>query len=114
VLETPAGLPGRPARPALIDPAKVPQRSVHTPEGRAALIHAICHIEFNAINLALDASGALPACPRRIYRDWLRVAIEEARHFSLLHQHLQTQLGHALRRLCRARRPVGDVREDPR
>ena len=93
VLEEPAGLPGRPARPALIEPAHVPQRSVHTPAGRAALIHAICHIEFNAINLALDAIWRFAGLPEAYYRDWLRVAIEEARHFSLLHQHLQTQLG---------------------
>ena len=93
LLPEPAALPGRPARPALIDPAKVPQRSVHTPEGRAALIHAICHIEFNAINLALDAVWRFAGMPEDFYRDWLRVAVEEAYHFSLLHTHLQT-LGH--------------------
>ena len=93
MLEEPAGLPGRPARPALIEPAHVPQRSVHTPAGRAALIHAICHIEFNAINLALDAIWRFAGLPEAYYRDWLRVAVEEARHFSLLHEHLQTQLG---------------------
>lgn len=95
LLPEPAALPGRPARPALIDPAKVPQRSVHTPEGRAALIHAICHIEFNAINLALDAICRFADMPEDFYRDWLRVAIEEAYHFKLLHEHLRMQLGHA-------------------
>ena len=95
LLPEPAALPGRPARPALIDPAKVPQRSVHTPEGRAALIHAICHIEFNAINLALDAIWRFADMPEDFYRDWLRVAIEEAYHFKLLHEHLRMQLGHA-------------------
>ena len=93
-LDEPAVLPGRPARPELIEPGKVPQRSVHTPEGRAALIHAICHIEFNAINLALDAIWRFAGMPEEFYRDWLRVATEEAYHFSLLHGHLQTQLGH--------------------
>ncbi|MGB3069140.1 MAG: ferritin-like domain-containing protein [Ottowia sp.] len=93
-LEEPVLLPGRPARPELIAPGKVPQRSVHTPEGRAALIHAICHIEFNAINLALDALWRFAGMPDEFYRDWLRVATEEAYHFSLLHEHLQTQLGH--------------------
>ena len=93
VLEEPPGLPGRPPRPALIEPARVPQRGVHTPDGRAALIHAICHIEFNAINLALDAIWRFAGLPEAYYRDWLRVAIEEARHFGLLHQHLQAQLG---------------------
>ena len=91
----PAHLPGRPARPELIDPGKVPQRSVHTPEGRAALVHAICHIEFNAINLALDAIWRFDGMPDAFYRDWLRVAREEAYHFSLLHDHLRTRLGHA-------------------
>ena len=94
-LTEPPALPGRPARPPLIDPAQVPQRSVHTPEGRAALIHAICHIEFNAINLALDAVWRFADMPEDFYRDWLRVAIEEAHHFSLLHDHLRKQFGHA-------------------
>lgn len=88
-------LPGRPPRPVLIDPAQVPRRSVHTAEGRAALVHAICHIEFNAINLALDAVWRFSGMPAAYYRDWLRVAAEEACHFRLLHQHLQTRLGHA-------------------
>ena len=93
MLPAPAALPGRPERPELISPAQVPQRSVHTEEGRAALIHAICHIEFNAINLALDAVWRFAGMPEAFYRDWLRVADEEAYHFSLLHTHLQT-LGH--------------------
>ena len=93
-LAAPPALPGRPARPSLVDPAQVPRRSVHTPEGRAALVHAICHIEFNAINLALDALWRFAGMPHDFYRDWLRVAIEEAQHFSLLHEHLRTRLGH--------------------
>ena len=93
LLPEPAALPGRPARPALIDPAKVPQRSVHTPEGRAALIHAIAHIEFNAINLALDAVWRFDGMPRDYYLDWMRVAAEEAKHFRLLRDHLRSQ-GH--------------------
>lgn len=48
-LKEPAGVPGRPVLPRLVEPARVPLRSPHTREGRAALIHAICHIEFNAI-----------------------------------------------------------------
>jgi len=89
----PATLPGRPAQPLLIAPAQVPHRSPYTLEGRAALIHAICHIEFNAINLALDAVWRFDGMPPDFYRDWLRVAQEEAQHFTLLHDHLQT-LGH--------------------
>ena len=79
-------LPGRPHLPELIV-ALVPTRSPTT-EGRAAL-HAICHIEFNAINLALDAVGALLACPGVLPRLVARAA-EEAEHFSLLHNHLRT------------------------
>lgn len=83
-------LPGRPEQPPLIDPAHVPTRSPFTVEGRAALLHAICHIEFNAINLALDAVWRFADMPEPFYRDWLRVAAEEAYHFTLLHDHLQT------------------------
>lgn len=86
-------LPGRPARPALVPPARVPQRSTFTRDGRAALLHAIAHIEFNAINLALDAAWRFDGLPDAFYRDWLRVAGEEALHFGLLREHLRT-LGH--------------------
>jgi len=85
--------PGRPARPELVPPKDVPSRTPFTLEGRAALLHAIAHIEFNAINLALDAVWRFNAMPEAFYIDWLRVAAEEAVHFSLLRAHLQT-LGH--------------------
>lgn len=90
----PAGLPGRPDRPELIHPAKVPRRSPFKPEGLAALLHAIAHIEFNAINLALDAVWRFDGMPVQYYRDWVRVAAEEAYHFTLLREHLAS-LGHA-------------------
>jgi uncharacterized ferritin-like protein (DUF455 family) len=89
----PAQLPGRPAAPELIPPTQVPQRSPYTPQGRAALLHAICHIEFNAINLALDAVWRFDDMPPAFYADWLRVACEEAQHYQLLHGHLLA-LGH--------------------
>ena len=92
-LPQPAGLPGRPARPELLAATLVPQRSPFTPQGLAALLHAICHIEFNAINLALDAVWRFAGMPAAFYLDWLRVAAEEAEHFSLLRRHLQ-QMGH--------------------
>jgi uncharacterized ferritin-like protein (DUF455 family) len=88
-LPEPPGVPGRPVRPELREALKVPQRSPFTPQGRAALIHAICHIEFNAINLALDAVWRFAGMPDAFYRDWLRVAHEEAYHFSLLREHLR-------------------------
>lgn len=89
----PDNLPGRPARPVLVHPAKVPRRSPFKPEGLGALLHAIAHIEFNAINLALDAVWRFDGMPRAYYLDWLRVASEEAYHFTLLREHLAT-LGH--------------------
>ena len=88
-----ATLPGRPARPELIHPAQVPRRSPFKPEGLAALLHAIAHIEFNAINLALDAAWRFDGMPREYYLDWIRVAAEEALHFTLLREHLAS-LGH--------------------
>lgn len=82
-------LPGRPVRPQLVPPLAVKQRSMRTAEGRAALIHALAHIEFNAINLALDAIWRFPALPAAYYADWLQVAAEESAHFSLLRDHLR-------------------------
>lgn len=89
-LAPPADLPGRPALPRLLSALQVPKRSPFTVAGRAALIHAIAHIEFNAINLALDAIWRFPDMPPDYYLDWLNVASEEALHFTLLHEHLQS------------------------
>ena len=83
-------IPGIPARPQLVPPLDLPKRSMRTAEGRAALIHALAHIEFNAINLALDAIWRFADMPENYYTDWLKVASEEAQHFSLLNAHLQT------------------------
>lgn len=94
---TPASMsqvPGRPDRPQRIEPSKVPSRSPFTPEGRAALLHAIAHIEFNAINLALDAVWRFDHLPEAFYLDWLQVAEEEANHYSLLVEHLAS-MGYA-------------------
>lgn len=82
------GLPGRPAKPELVPPRLLVKRSVHTESGRAVLLHALAHIEFNAINLALDAIWRFSDMPADFYRDWLRVACEEAYHFTLLREHL--------------------------
>ena len=84
---------GIPARPELKDPRGMPRRQLSGPENHAALIHALAHIEFNAINLALDAVQRFDGFPDAYYGDWLRVAAEEAYHFTLLRQHLQTR-GH--------------------
>jgi uncharacterized ferritin-like protein (DUF455 family) len=87
LLPAPGGLPGRPGRPRLVPPEQVPRRSPFTPEGRAALLHAIAHIEFNAINLALDAVWRFAGMPDAYYQDWLQVAGEEALHFTLQHDY---------------------------
>ncbi len=83
-----ASIPGRPALPQLVSPKEVPQRSLGNVEGRAALIHALAHIEFNAINLALDVVWRFPGLPDAFYLDWANVAREEAFHFMLLREHL--------------------------
>lgn len=80
---------GHPPVPRLVAPHHVARRSPFTAEGHAALMHSIAHIEFNAINLALDAVWRFSGMPERYYIDWLRVAAEEAKHFSLLQAHLQ-------------------------
>ena len=86
-------IPGRPARPELVAPRLVGRRSMVTPEGRAMLVHSLAHIEFNAMNLALDALWRFSGMPAEYYADWLRVAREEALHFSMLEAHLDV-LGH--------------------
>jgi uncharacterized ferritin-like protein (DUF455 family) len=89
-LTEPDGIPGRPLKPALLPHTAIKSRSVRTPEGHAALLHAICHIELNAVDLALDAVWRFEGLPNDYYLDWLRVAQEEALHFSLLRDHLAT------------------------
>ena len=80
---------GIPERPTLADPRDMPRRQLSSPENHAALIHALAHIEFNAINLALDAVQRFPGFPADYYGDWLKVAAEEAYHFQLLRDHMR-------------------------
>jgi uncharacterized ferritin-like protein (DUF455 family) len=94
LIDQPSGLPGRPDRPELVEPRKLGRRSMQSPEGRAVLLHALAHIEFNAINLALDAVWRFGGMPAAFYTDWLKVAAEEAHHFSLLVARL-AEFGHA-------------------
>lgn len=86
----PAGIPGRPGRPELIAHFQLRQRSVHTLEGRAALVHSLTHIELNAIDLALDVIWRFEGLPADFYLQWLNVAKEEALHFQLLRDHLNS------------------------
>lgn len=83
---------GIPANVEMVDPKLVKRRSVQSVQGKAALIHAILHIEYNAINIALDALYRFREMPLGYYQDWLKVAAEEAYHYHLLEQYLQ-QLG---------------------
>ncbi|MCB1792724.1 MAG: ferritin-like domain-containing protein [Gammaproteobacteria bacterium] len=84
---------GRPPRPRLVPPRELAQRGLGSREGQAALVHAVAHIEFNAINLACDAVYRFRDMPDAYYGDWLRVAAEEAYHFSLLEARLR-ELGY--------------------
>jgi uncharacterized ferritin-like protein (DUF455 family) len=90
----PIGPPGRPLKPQLVNARQVPQRGLGSAEGRAALVHAVAHIEFNAINLAWDAVYRFRGKPDAYYLDWASCANDEARHFAMLSGRL-AQLGHA-------------------
>ena len=90
VLAEPDGIPGRPPKPVLVPHTQLKQRSMATVEGRAALIHALAHIELNAIDLAADLTWRFPGMPELFYRQWFNVAQEEALHFQLLRDNLAT------------------------
>ena len=85
----PIRMPGRPARPTLVHPRELPRRGFGSDEGRAAFIHAVAHIEFNAIDLAWDAVYRFRGMPDAYYADWVSVANDEARHFAMLRQRLR-------------------------
>ena len=85
-------VPGKPMMPKLVDPKLLPRRRWGAPQGMAAFVHAIAHIEFNAINLVLDAMYRFQQMPEKFYSDWLQVAVEEARHFGLLRDYLKHSL----------------------
>ena len=88
---TPPARPGRPEKPELLPPAAVPKRSLTSTRGRKALVHAIAHIELNAIDLALDiiVRFAGEKLPRSFFDGWVKVAFEEAKHFTLLRKRLR-------------------------
>ena len=85
----PIRMPGRPARPTLVHPRELPRRGFGSEEGRAAFIHAVAHIEFNAMDLAWDAVYRFRGMPPEFYADWVSVANDEARHFNLLRARLR-------------------------
>ncbi|MFT4783604.1 MAG: uncharacterized ferritin-like protein (DUF455 family) [Paracoccaceae bacterium] len=78
--------PARPASPALLDPRDVPRRKPGSPEGRIAILHAVAHIELNAVDLHWDIIarfGHVPM-PDGFYDDWVKAADEESKHFNLV------------------------------
>jgi uncharacterized ferritin-like protein (DUF455 family) len=81
---------GRPDQPVCVPPESLPFRKAVDNAGRAALLHAIAHIEFNAINLALDAAWRFKDLGGCFVRDWIGVAIEETYHFTLIESRLQS------------------------
>ena len=89
----PIEMPGRPPRPRLVHPRDLPRRGFGSDEGRAAFIHAVAHIEFNAIDLAWDAVYRFRHFPPAYYADWVGVAADEARHFAMLRARLK-DFGH--------------------
>lgn len=80
--------PGRPEKPELVDARSVARRGLGSHAGKVAFVHSLAHIEFNAINLALDAIYRFRGMPAEYYDDWLRVASDEGKHFNLLHDRL--------------------------
>ncbi|NLB57189.1 MAG: ferritin-like domain-containing protein [Gammaproteobacteria bacterium] len=89
----PIRMPGRPPRPRMVHPRGLPRRGLGTDEGRAAFIHAIAHIELNAVDLAWAAAYRFRGMPADFYADWVRIADDEARHFVMLRDRLRA-LGH--------------------
>ena len=85
----PIRMPGRPSRPRLVPLRELPRRGFGSEEGRAVFVHAIAHIEFNAIDLAWDAVYRFRGLPPAYYADWVGVANDEARHFTMLRGRLR-------------------------
>lgn len=83
----------RPERPRLVHPRELPRRGFGSDVGRAAFIHAVAHIEFNAIDLACDALWRFRGMPEAFYADWVQVADDEARHSEMLRARLR-DFGH--------------------
>ena len=83
--------PGRPANPVLVPPRATEKRSLHTLAGRVAMLHALAHIELNAVDLALDivARFASEPVPHSFFDGWMRVAFEEAKHFRMVRDRLR-------------------------
>jgi len=82
--------PGLPRQLKLVAPRQLKRRGIQQQLGRNILMHAIAHIEFNAINLALDAAYRFRQQPTQYYHDWIGIAADEARHFEMIRNYLNT------------------------
>ncbi len=93
---TPPDFPARPDRPELLDPRDVPRRRPGSEAGRLALLHAVAHIELNAVDLHWDiiARFADQPMPLGFYDDWVKAADEESRHFNLVSDRLEALGSH--------------------
>ena len=89
---TPPARPARPEKPDLLDPREVPRRRTGSPMGRIALLHAVAHIELNAVDLHWDIIARFTdqPMPMGFYDDWVKAADEEAKHFNLVRDRLRT------------------------
>ncbi|MEM7268829.1 MAG: ferritin-like domain-containing protein [Pseudomonadota bacterium] len=92
----PPDFPGRPEKPELLDPRDMPKRRRGGQQGRVALLHAIAHIELNAIDLHWDVAVRFAAerLPLGFWDDWVSAADDEAKHFGLLADRLEAQGSH--------------------
>ncbi len=88
--------PARPDQPALLDPRDVPRRKPGTADGRIAILHAVAHIELNAVDLHWDIIARFTDTPMPIgfYDDWVKSADEESKHFNLMCDCLEAQGSH--------------------
>lgn len=93
---TPPMQPSRPAAPALLDPRDVPRRKPGSPAGRIAILHAVAHIELNAVDLHWDilARFGHVDLPMGFYDDWVQAADDESKHFNLMADCLEAQGSH--------------------
>ncbi len=95
-ITTPPLHPARPAAPALLDPRDVPKRKPGSPQGRIALLHAVAHIELNAVDLHWDIIARFSHIPLPLgfYDDWVKSADEESKHFNLMCDCLEAEDSH--------------------
>ena len=108
--------PARPSQPPLLEPRDVPRRKPGTPEGRKAILHAVAHIELNAVDLHWDIIARFGHIPMPIgyYDDWVKSADEESKHFNLIADCLEEMGSHygAMAAHAGMWRAAQDTRED--